>query len=65
MLWPIVPVGIFEEYMWNVVNILPITGTGNFIYSGSHIRTHTMTCFHIHSAYYLAILYSFRNFCGD
>ncbi|MPC20069.1 LIM homeobox transcription factor 1-beta [Portunus trituberculatus] len=25
----------------------------------------TMTRFHIHSAYYLVILYSFRNLCGD
>ncbi|MPC84661.1 hypothetical protein E2C01_079406 [Portunus trituberculatus] len=24
----------------------------------------TMTCFHIHSGYYLVILYSFRNLCG-
>ncbi|MPC37885.1 hypothetical protein E2C01_031379 [Portunus trituberculatus] len=23
------------------------------------------TCFHIHSAYYLVILYSFTNLCGD
>ncbi|MPC36310.1 hypothetical protein E2C01_029764 [Portunus trituberculatus] len=25
----------------------------------------TMTHFHIHSGYYLVILYSFRNTCGD
>ncbi|MPC41186.1 hypothetical protein E2C01_034772 [Portunus trituberculatus] len=25
----------------------------------------TMTRFHIHSAYYLVILHSFRNSCGD
>ncbi|MPC81645.1 hypothetical protein E2C01_076273 [Portunus trituberculatus] len=25
----------------------------------------TMTCFHIHSGYYLVILYSFRNSCGS
>ncbi|MPC20723.1 hypothetical protein E2C01_013677 [Portunus trituberculatus] len=24
----------------------------------------TMTCFHIHSAYYLVTFYSFRNSCG-
>ncbi|MPC56882.1 hypothetical protein E2C01_050848 [Portunus trituberculatus] len=23
------------------------------------------TCFHIHSAYYLVIFYSYRNSCGD
>ncbi|MPC20517.1 hypothetical protein E2C01_013465 [Portunus trituberculatus] len=25
----------------------------------------TMVHFHIHSTYYLVILYSFRNLCGD
>ncbi|MPC72513.1 hypothetical protein E2C01_066822 [Portunus trituberculatus] len=24
-----------------------------------------MACFHIHSAYYMTILCSFRNFCGS
>ncbi|MPC71671.1 hypothetical protein E2C01_065956 [Portunus trituberculatus] len=27
--------------------------------------TSTMTLFHIHSAYYLVTLYSFRNLCGN
>ncbi|MPC86467.1 hypothetical protein E2C01_081296 [Portunus trituberculatus] len=33
------------------------------VYGGQEINPFsTMTCFHIHSAFYLVILYNFRNF---
>ncbi|MPC30050.1 hypothetical protein E2C01_023305 [Portunus trituberculatus] len=36
----IVPGGTLEECMGSPVQLLPISGAGNFIYSGIHIRAH-------------------------
>ncbi|MPC46277.1 hypothetical protein E2C01_039990 [Portunus trituberculatus] len=34
------PVGTLEEYVESTVQLPSISGTSNFIYSGTHIRAH-------------------------
>ncbi|MPC38587.1 hypothetical protein E2C01_032096 [Portunus trituberculatus] len=46
---PIVPVGSIEECVGSTVQLLPISGTGNFVYSGAHIRVHITTQAHLGS----------------
>ncbi|MPC08264.1 hypothetical protein E2C01_000845 [Portunus trituberculatus] len=40
---PIAPVGILEECVGSAVQLLPISGAANFIYSDTHIRAHITT----------------------
>ena len=41
------PVGVLEEYLeGSAVQLPPISGAGNFIYSGTHIRAHITTQAH-------------------
>ncbi|MPC55501.1 hypothetical protein E2C01_049440 [Portunus trituberculatus] len=54
---PIVPVGTLEECMGSAVQLLPISGAGNFIYSGTHIRAHItkqahLECNHLEPGYH-------------
>ncbi|MPC19572.1 hypothetical protein E2C01_012490 [Portunus trituberculatus] len=44
---PIAPVGTLEECMGSAVQLLPISGASNFIYSGTHIRAHITTQAHL------------------
>ncbi|MPC20266.1 hypothetical protein E2C01_013204 [Portunus trituberculatus] len=54
--------------MW-LSRALVIVRWANRFYSHANIACNnpfsTITRFHIHSGYYLVILYSFRNSCGD
>ncbi|MPC39052.1 hypothetical protein E2C01_032571 [Portunus trituberculatus] len=54
---PIAPVGTLEQCMGSAVQLLPITGAGNFIYSGTHIRAHItpeahLGCNHLEPGYH-------------
>ncbi|MPC27367.1 hypothetical protein E2C01_020536 [Portunus trituberculatus] len=40
---PIAPVSTLEECMGSAVQLQPLSGAGNFIYSGTHIRAHITT----------------------
>ncbi|MPC37374.1 hypothetical protein E2C01_030848 [Portunus trituberculatus] len=44
---PIAPVGSLEECVGSAVQLPPISGAGNFIYSGTHIRAHITTQAHL------------------
>ncbi|MPC35187.1 hypothetical protein E2C01_028605 [Portunus trituberculatus] len=44
---PIAPVGTLEECMGSAVQLPPISGTGNFIYNGTHIRAHITAQAHL------------------
>ncbi|MPC39197.1 hypothetical protein E2C01_032723 [Portunus trituberculatus] len=43
----VVLVGSPGEYVGRAVQLPPISGTGNFIYSGTHIRAHITTQGHL------------------
>ncbi|MPC47278.1 hypothetical protein E2C01_041020 [Portunus trituberculatus] len=47
MLRPIAPVDTFEECVGSAVQLPPISGAGNFIYSCTHIRPHITTQAHL------------------
>ncbi|MPC39619.1 hypothetical protein E2C01_033165 [Portunus trituberculatus] len=44
---PIVTIGSLEECVGCAVQLPPISGAGNFIYSGTHIRAHITTQAHL------------------